>query len=293
MRFFILLSFFISQSLFAAWTGTYSSATQQGMGVEINAQNQYLLYVVQNNQVSPVETGVISSQNNQLVFTPQESVTGTLTSTKATITKEGCEFSWGQAGVFKNSAQNCQSTQNIISTFRSNTNFMEIPQLGLPNANGGFDQYKVAFKLLSTNPLQLQLVTAEPIHNVNNALSGVFSPEKQLLYLPMLAVNPESTQILPVYQLFFKVVSLNPMIVRQYQAFQYQYQTPTQYQAPSQDRASYNLNDYSYATAMQGIKNMSNVLQQGHETMTYIINNMDDGSNGDCQGNYDPSRGCY
>jgi hypothetical protein len=290
MRFFILLSLFVSQSLFAAWTGTYSSVTQQGMAVEINTQNEYLLYVVQNNQVSPIETGLISFQDNQLVFTPQESVTGVLTSTTATIIKEGCEFSLGQAGEFKSSEQSCQSTQNIISTFRSESGLIEIPQLGLPNASGGFDLYKVTLKLLAVGPLQFQVTSAEPIHSVSNSVSGVYSPEQQLLYLPMLAVNPESPQILPVYQLFFKVTSLDPIIITQYQAFQYQYQTPSQYQAPSQNRESYNLND-SYASAQQSINDMSNVLEQGHENMMTIINSM--GDDGDCRGNYDPSRGCY
>ncbi|MCK5897719.1 MAG: hypothetical protein KAG06_01445 [Methylococcales bacterium] len=294
MRFLILLSLLISQSVFADWVGTYQSTSQKGLAVEFNVQNEYLLYAIQQNgQQSNVEFGQFGVQSNQINFNPQQSVTGTLTPSNAVVIKEGCAFTWGQSGEFKSAKAECQaqpaaSNENIISTFTSESNLLEIPKFAIPNEQGGFDLYKTVFKLISTAPLKLEMVRAEPVVNTNNSMSGLYYSQEQVIYLPVLAVNPNSPQMLPMFQLTFKVVSFNPLVVTQYRPFQYQYQN---YQGQPQNAQYQSQSNYAdYKSFMGQIAQTSKIMQIGHETSMAIINNMGGGS---CNGQYDPSNGCY
>jgi hypothetical protein len=289
MRYLIFVVFMISQSVFADWTGTYASVSQQGLAVEFNAQNEYLLYAIQNGQQSNIEFGQLSFQGNQVNFKPQNSVTGTLTPTSASVIKEGCIFTWGQAGEFRNAKAECQqatsASENIISTFTSGSNLLEIPKLALPNATGGVDLYKVSFKLIGTSPLNLQLQSAEPVAKSSNAMSGLYYPQEQIIYLPVLAVDPNTPQMLPIFQLAFKVISFEPFVVTQYAPFQYQYQNYAN-QPQYQSQPNYS----SYESMQRTIAETSRIMQEGHELSLAIINNMGGTS---CNGQYDPSNGCY
>ncbi|MCK5727672.1 MAG: hypothetical protein KAG10_02945 [Methylococcales bacterium] len=295
MRFLILLSLFISQSIFADWVGTYQSTSQQGLAVEFNAQNEYLLYAIQQNgQQSNIEFGQLAVQGQQINFNPQNSITGTLTPSNATVIKAGCAFTWGQAGEFKSAKAECQaqptaSNENIVSTFTSGGNLLEIPKLAVPNTQGGLDLYKVVLKLISTSPLNLQMQSIEPVANSSNAMSGLYYPQEQLIYLPALAVEPNSPQMLPIFQLAFKVISFEPFVVTQYAPFQYQYQNYANQPQDTQYQSQQNYNDY--ASFQREIAHTSKIMQIGHETTMAIINNM--GDDGSCNGQYDPSNGCY
>ena len=294
MRYLIFVLLMMSQSVFADWVGTYQSISQQGLAVEFNTQNEYLLYVIQQNgQQSNIEFGRWDFQGKQINFNPQQSVTGTLTPSNAVLIKAGCAFTWGQAGEFRSAKAECQaqpatSNENIISTFTSGENLLEIPKLALPNAQGGLDLYKVVFKLIGTSPLNLQLHSIEAVVASGNAMSGLYYPQEQIIYLPVLAVEPNSTQMQAIFQLAFKVVSFEPFIVTQYAPFQYQYQNYANQPKETQYQSQQNYSDY--ASFQREIAHTSKIMQIGHETTMAIINNMGGES---CNGQYDPSNGRY
>ena len=266
----ILVSFLISQPLMAAWIGTYASTSQSGLAVEFNAQNEYLLYVLQEGKATSLEFGNVSvNNNNQLNFSPVQSITGQAQASSASITQEGCRFSWGEAGEFQGTTAICQSntqnsTVNIISSFSVNSNLIDIPQLGVPNAQGSFDVYHVTFQLISMSPIKFQLASVTAVTDPINALSALFYPQQQFLYLPILAVDMgQGEQPFPIYEFILKTVSVEPFIMAEYR--QYQTQAPTQ---NTVDNAS------NFYTDPALLEMMAYTSQLSHETSLAVINNM-------------------
>lgn len=275
--------------------GTYQSTSQQGLAVEFNAQNEYLLYAIQQNgQQSNIEFGRLAVQGQQINFNPQNSITGTLTPSNAAVIKAGCAFTWGQSGEFRSAKAACKtqpaaSNEKIISTFTSGVNLLEIPKFALPNQQGGFDSYKTVFKLISTAPLKFEIVSMDPVANTTNAMSGLYYPQEQIIYLPVLAVDADTPQMLPIFQLAFKVVSFEPLIITQYAPFQYQYKNYANQSQGRQYQSQPNYNNYD--SLQRQIAQTSKIMQAGDNLMRDIINDMDDG--GSCNGQYDPANGCY
>ena len=272
MRLFtVILSLLVSQSLFAAWTGSYLSTSQQGLAVEITAENQYLLYAIQDNQLLSIEVGIIdTSDQYYLYFNPVESINGLAQASTATITQNACAFTWGEAGEFRLDAVECQPTepnsseQNIVSTFNGSTALMEIPQVGVPNAQGSFDIYKLTLQLIGLSPIRLQLVDIGEVTNPVNMLSAAF--QQQFLYIPVLAVDYPAEPVFPVYELLFQVESLEPFIVTEYQPIQYSYpgyNVGTIYSDPT-------LNPYGNLAGGA----MSNISSLLHSTSMNIIGNI-------------------
>ena len=279
MRLFILLfSLLLGQSvLSASWVGTYASTTQEGLTVEFNGQGQYWLYVLQGGQATSIELGELQADAEHLYFAPSQSATGQLASTTADITKDHCSFDWGQAGAFRSYNSECQTTatpQNNIdltSIYSFSAQQLLIPQLGVPNATGGFDVYKLLLQLTSQSPVQLQLVGIELISNPINALSALYYPQQQFLYLPVLGVDMGQGQLTPIYELILQAISLDPFIVTEYQ--------PYQYQPPAQDPVA---NPNSTYTDSATIAMMTEMNRISHETTMNVIANMA----GDCYGTY-------
>ena len=284
MRIFTLLfGLLISQSAFSAWTGVYFNTSQQGLIVEINASNEYLLYIAQNNQSTNLELGTINTSDaTRLTFNPVDSATGQATVTSAVISQDACGFTWGEAGEFRLSTEQCQakSTPNMYPYYNGATDLVEIPQLGLPNANGQFDIYRVIFKLVGVSPISLQLVSATPINSPFNVLSAAFYPQQQFLYFPILAVLSPQQPVFPVYQLIFQVTSLEPFIVSQYQ--------PIQHSAPTGNIADNYLDQNNTNYDPEIYKLISNFNNMTHQTSMTIINNI---GGGNCYDNSTP--GCF
>lgn len=276
---------FIYSSAWSGWGGIYMSTSQQGLAVEISDIGEYALYIIENNQVSSVlELGYVSGDTSHLYFSPVESVSAQLNTTTASITQSECTFIWGEAGEFKNTNTACQTTNNntntdtntntqqgvdITSIFSVSSNTLTIPQLGLPNSAGQFEVYKVTLQVINYSPLQMQLTAAEPVSNPVNALSAIYYPQGNFLYVPVLGIDGGDGNLYPIYEVVMQTISFNPFVLQEFQA--YQNTQPTQNPLDSASSGDLN-NNSNYDPAV--IQMMSEMNQMTHDTNMSIISNM-------------------
>lgn len=259
----------------AALAAVFQSTTQAGLNVEFDAAGNYALYVDQSGQPAVLEIGTFQVAGDQLTFTPSQSVTGNLQPSSATLSDQGCAFTWGEAGRFQSTETGCQggagqtSYDHLISMLKAENLLLTIPQMGLPNASGGFDIYKLTLELISLEPVQFKVVGLEPVANPENALSAIFYPQQSFLYLPVMGVDFGGGQLLALYEYVLQIVSAEPLVLQEFQAFQ---------AAPPQaSPATPGEPDYSnYDPAV--IQMLSDMSRMSHDTSMSIISNMDDTS---------------
>jgi hypothetical protein len=150
----------------------------------------------------------------------------------------------------------------ILSVFNANFyNTLLIPQLAVPNASGAFDFYTVVLQLTSINPVQFQILEIQPVANPVNAMSAAFSPEAQLLFIPVMAADLGNNNPIAIFETMLKVTSLQPFTLTEY--------LPMQTTQPSSPQASPVMSD---PTSYQMLSQMSSMM---HNTNMSIIANMD------------------
>ncbi|MBF0235921.1 MAG: hypothetical protein HQK65_23245 [Desulfamplus sp.] len=264
---FVLLS---CKPAIAGWNGNYLSVSQAGLAVQLTLQNEYLLYIVQDdNQAIHVDVGTFQTYDGLIRFTSSHNYSVT----EAVINQQNCSFTWGEAGEFRSSEAYCSNTapeainiQNYVSKLSLNSLVMNIPQLGIPDGYGGINVLNINLQLAAANPLQFVMTAADYVYSPANVISAAYLPDMGVLYIPVVQLIDETTgHGLEVYEVVLTLTAYDPHIVfTEYAEQEIQYQQPTQPYTQE------------YNPGMYGI--MSDINSMYHDTSMHIINNMGAGS---------------
>lgn len=162
----------------------------------------------------------------------------------------------------RNTTLDAQTLARILSVYSAEHNMLLVPQLGVPNASGGIDVFAVLLKMTNIYPVQFELIGIEPVANPVHSLSGLFSPQDQIMFVPVMVADlGGNTPVVPIYEVALKLSSLSPVLLTEYLPVQTTQPTSNQSSAVMSDPAMYNM--------------MSQFSRMSHDTSMSILSNMD------------------